>query len=161
MNEEQAITHINILKNLWFKIPRNFSSELFEWCDNHECIAVKIGTYDAYPVLKYKDTNKVCCFMNEHGYDMNSMGVPCHPLADSLGLSEELNAYLKTHQDICSLCETKVRKCAIICDNSCGKIYCSDACAEADTDHHCGESEDFTNNREILNTKIQNRCCIS
>lgn len=138
MNDKEAITHINILKTLWLKTPHIFSSELFEWCENHERVSEKIGTYDAYPVLKYKDTKQVCCFMNEHGYDMNSIGVPCHPLVDTLGLSEEMYTYLKINREICSLCGTRVRKCFIVCDNIslCGKRYCSDLCAEVDKGHH-------------------------
>lgn len=59
-------------------------------------------------------------------------------ITDTLGLSEELNAYMKMNREICSLCEIRVRKCFVVCDNVsvCGKRYCSDSCAEADKGHH-------------------------
>ena len=36
----------------------------------------------------------------------------------------------------CSVCQTTVHKCYIVCDNDCGRKYCSDACADADINHH-------------------------
>ncbi len=48
---------------------------------------------------------------------------------------------------ICSVCQKNVQKCYIVCDNDCGRKYCSDACADADLDHsNCTNLE--------VNTKI-------
>lgn len=40
---------------------------------------------------------------------------------------------------VCSFCKKKIR-CFLICDNQCGKCWCSDECADKDQNHDCGKS---------------------
>lgn len=58
------------------------------WCDTHEKLPDKLGGYDAWPLLKNKETGEVVSYMNEHGYEMNTNGTPSHPFADAVGLSK-------------------------------------------------------------------------
>lgn len=41
-------------------------------------------------------------------------------------------------QHVCSICGTDAN---IVCDNDCGRRYCSDVCADRDDDHLCNEDE--------------------
>lgn len=38
--------------------------------------------------------------------------------------------------DTCSYCKKNVPKCFLVCDNLCGRMWCSDLCADLDNGHH-------------------------
>lgn len=84
MNDEQAKTYIEKLKEMWYSGSHMFCHPSVKWCQNHEPLVDKLGLYKAWPVLM--DNRGVVCYMNEYGYGMNGDGDPCHPLADMLGL---------------------------------------------------------------------------
>ena len=84
MNDAQAKTHIENLKEMWYNGSHKFCHPNVRWCPSHEPLSTKLGKYTAWPVLM--DNQGVVCYMNEYGYGMNGEGDPSHPLADMLGL---------------------------------------------------------------------------
>lgn len=87
MDPTQAERYINDLKQRWDSSGRQFYRFDVRWCKDHTPLPDKLGGYTAWPVIK--DPDSIVGYMNEHGFAMNSDGIPCHPLADVLGLSKQ------------------------------------------------------------------------
>jgi len=51
----------------------------------------------------------------------------------------------------CYVCGEIITGYAIICDNDCGVIFCSDKCMNKDK-HICGNFSDFDENEEMFST---------
>jgi hypothetical protein len=42
---------------------------------------------------------------------------------------------------VCSVCLSNLPQEYQMCDNDCGRVYCSDSCWGIDYDHHCVSSD--------------------
>ncbi len=81
----EALDYIESLKR---KLPNDsVYSKFLEWCDDHEPLYKLHRDYVLYPLLRDKDTKEVACYMNQHGYHVNTYGISTHPIEDYLGIS--------------------------------------------------------------------------
>lgn len=87
MDQIQAKEYIELIKSKFVAFyGKNEMNDNLEWCTSHEKCENKLGSYDAYPIMRFKDTGELAVIMNEHGYSINCNGIPHHPLKDVLGI---------------------------------------------------------------------------
>lgn len=85
MEDSKAIQHIIDIKHYWHENKKKFSCGDIEWCDDHKSLQTLLNNYRVYPVLRNTKTKHVISYMNEFGYEMNTNGIPSHPLRDVMG----------------------------------------------------------------------------